>query len=129
MVKIKKKQEDKKIEATENLSEESAEIKRSLCLCFARIHKLIANCQSCGKVICEKEGLPDCLFCHQPIEEEEEEDLITTAYFENAVHHKEQLLEFQASKIAKKNIYKKKFNNNFIFTLLKQNHRMTNFLK
>lgn len=104
MVKIKKKQEDRKIETIENISEESPVVERALCLCFARIHKLIANCQSCGKVICEKEGLPDCLFCHQPIEEIEEDDLIATAYFEKAVYHKEQLLEFQASKIAKKNI-------------------------
>ena len=36
---------------------------RHPCSCNARRHALIANCLSCGKVICEQEGAGPCLFC------------------------------------------------------------------
>lgn len=33
------------------------------CLCQARRHKLISNCLSCGKIVCEQEGEGPCSFC------------------------------------------------------------------
>ncbi|KAL5747439.1 hypothetical protein ACOSP7_024442 [Xanthoceras sorbifolium] len=33
------------------------------CSCQARQHKLISNCLSCGKIVCEQEGEGPCLFC------------------------------------------------------------------
>ena len=36
---------------------------RKLCNCQAQTHKLIGNCISCGRVVCEQEGKGPCLFC------------------------------------------------------------------
>ncbi|XP_077213844.1 transcription regulator/ zinc ion binding protein [Tasmannia lanceolata] len=33
------------------------------CSCQARRHKLVSNCVSCGKIICEQEGEGPCSFC------------------------------------------------------------------
>lgn len=33
------------------------------CSCQARRHKLISNCLSCGKIVCEQEGEGPCSFC------------------------------------------------------------------
>nr|GLL22206.1 activating signal cointegrator 1 [Ipomoea trifida] len=33
------------------------------CSCQARRHKLISNCLSCGKIVCEQEGEGPCNFC------------------------------------------------------------------
>ncbi|KAI9086453.1 hypothetical protein K1719_031537 [Acacia pycnantha] len=33
------------------------------CLCQARQHRLISNCLSCGKIVCEQEGEGPCNFC------------------------------------------------------------------
>lgn len=33
------------------------------CSCQARRHKLVSNCLSCGKIVCEQEGEGPCLFC------------------------------------------------------------------
>ncbi|KAF6148222.1 hypothetical protein GIB67_011997 [Kingdonia uniflora] len=33
------------------------------CLCQARQHKLVSNCLSCGKIVCEQEGEGPCSFC------------------------------------------------------------------
>lgn len=33
------------------------------CLCQARRHKLVSNCLSCGKIVCEQEGEGPCKFC------------------------------------------------------------------
>ncbi|KAK6261630.1 hypothetical protein QUC31_007446 [Theobroma cacao] len=33
------------------------------CLCQARRHRLISNCLSCGKIVCEQEGEGPCNFC------------------------------------------------------------------
>ncbi|KAL8998766.1 MAG: hypothetical protein Q9169_002216 [Polycauliona sp. 2 TL-2023] len=40
------------------------------CSCNATRHPLLAaapNCQSCGKIICVKEGIGPCTFCSQPL--------------------------------------------------------------
>lgn len=36
---------------------------RKLCDCQARRHRLITNCLSCGRIICEQEGEGPCMFC------------------------------------------------------------------
>lgn len=33
------------------------------CLCQARQHRLVSNCLSCGKIVCEQEGEGPCHFC------------------------------------------------------------------
>lgn len=33
------------------------------CSCQARRHKLVSNCLSCGKIVCEQEGEGPCSFC------------------------------------------------------------------
>ncbi|XP_030937162.1 activating signal cointegrator 1 [Quercus lobata] len=33
------------------------------CSCQARCHKLVSNCLSCGKIVCEQEGEGPCSFC------------------------------------------------------------------
>lgn len=36
---------------------------RHHCDCQASKHKLVTNCISCGRIICEQEGSGPCLFC------------------------------------------------------------------
>ena len=36
---------------------------RTQCECQALKHKVINNCTSCGRVVCEQEGAGPCLFC------------------------------------------------------------------
>lgn len=33
------------------------------CICQARSHRLVSNCLSCGKIVCEQEGEGPCHFC------------------------------------------------------------------
>ena len=33
------------------------------CTCQARQHRLVSNCLSCGKIVCEQEGEGPCSFC------------------------------------------------------------------
>ncbi|KAK9474579.1 uncharacterized protein V1510DRAFT_272234 [Dipodascopsis tothii] len=44
--------------------------RRTICNCQAQRHPLLEiapNCLSCGKIICLKEGLGPCTFCHTPL--------------------------------------------------------------
>ena len=36
---------------------------RKICYCQTTLHRLVNNCVSCGKVVCEQEGEGPCLFC------------------------------------------------------------------
>lgn len=36
---------------------------RHSCECLAQKHKLINNCITCGRIVCEQEGSGPCLFC------------------------------------------------------------------
>lgn len=51
---------------------------RHLCECQASKHKLINNCLSCGRIVCEQEGSGPCLFCGNLVCTEEENQLINT---------------------------------------------------
>lgn len=36
---------------------------RHPCDCLAQKHKLVNNCLSCGRIVCDQEGSGPCLFC------------------------------------------------------------------
>jgi hypothetical protein len=61
------------------------------CGCFGTVHKPLANCLHCGRIICEKEGYGYCPFCFNRIDE----TMIPQGEaFEKAIMHKERLLQF-----------------------------------
>ncbi|KAJ6870130.1 hypothetical protein NC652_035903 [Populus alba x Populus x berolinensis] len=43
--------------------EKSFHLQRKPCPCQARQHRLVSNCLSCGKIVCEQEGEGPCRFC------------------------------------------------------------------
>ena len=45
---------------------------RHLCDCQATRHKLIRNCLSCGRIVCEQERAGPCLFCGDFVASREE---------------------------------------------------------
>ncbi|KAH7726351.1 activating signal cointegrator 1 [Aphelenchoides avenae] len=49
---------------------------RHACECQAREHQLVANCLSCGRVVCEQEGSGPCFFCSALVCTREERELI-----------------------------------------------------
>ncbi|EJD75696.1 activating signal cointegrator 1 [Loa loa] len=49
---------------------------RHRCDCQARTHKLIRNCMSCGRVVCEQEGSGPCMFCGELVCTREERKLL-----------------------------------------------------
>ncbi|VDK72295.1 unnamed protein product [Litomosoides sigmodontis] len=49
---------------------------RHRCDCQARVHKLIRNCISCGRVVCEQEGSGPCMFCGELVCTREERKLL-----------------------------------------------------
>ncbi|XP_004529628.1 activating signal cointegrator 1 [Ceratitis capitata] len=49
---------------------------RRLCDCQASQHKLINNCLSCGRIVCEQEGSGPCLFCGEIVCTNEEMQLM-----------------------------------------------------
>ena len=75
---------------------------RHPCSCNGRRFKLLYNCLSCGKVICEQEGEGPCLFCgadpHStaPLASSGDEGAAAASAAE-ATRRKERLLEFDRS--------------------------------
>ncbi|VDK80030.1 unnamed protein product [Onchocerca ochengi] len=49
---------------------------RHRCDCQARMHKLIRNCISCGRVVCEQEGSGPCMFCNELVCTREERQIL-----------------------------------------------------
>ncbi|KAM5173016.1 activating signal cointegrator 1 [Mantella aurantiaca] len=49
---------------------------RHPCECLAQRHKLINNCMTCGRIICEQEGSGPCLFCGNLVCTKEEQDIL-----------------------------------------------------
>lgn len=49
---------------------------RRLCNCQASQHKLINNCLSCGRIVCEQEGSGPCLFCGEIVCTNEEQQVL-----------------------------------------------------
>ncbi|KAJ3124871.1 hypothetical protein HK098_000809 [Nowakowskiella sp. JEL0407] len=51
----------------------NTESKRKVCTCQAAKHPLLANCLSCGKIICTLEGSGPCSFCGFYVESKEQQ--------------------------------------------------------
>ncbi|XP_018408497.1 PREDICTED: activating signal cointegrator 1 isoform X3 [Nanorana parkeri] len=49
---------------------------RHPCECLAQKHKLINNCMTCGRIVCEQEGSGPCLFCGSLVCTKEEQDIL-----------------------------------------------------
>ncbi|XP_068169497.1 activating signal cointegrator 1 [Antennarius striatus] len=49
---------------------------RHACECLAQKHKLINNCLSCGRIVCEQEGSGPCLFCGSLVCTKEEQEIL-----------------------------------------------------
>lgn len=102
---------------------------RHPCECLAQKHKLINNCVSCGRIVCEQEGSGPCLFCGSLVCTREEQEILQrdsnksqklrkklmgdggerdylphqeakmAAGLEKAVQHKDKLLEFDRNSV------------------------------
>ncbi|XP_074862770.1 activating signal cointegrator 1 [Carettochelys insculpta] len=49
---------------------------RHACECLGQKHKLINNCLTCGRIVCEQEGSGPCLFCNTLVCTKEEQDIL-----------------------------------------------------
>ncbi|XP_001509179.3 activating signal cointegrator 1 isoform X1 [Ornithorhynchus anatinus] len=49
---------------------------RHPCECLGQKHKLINNCLTCGRIVCEQEGSGPCLFCGSLVCTREEQDIL-----------------------------------------------------
>ncbi|XP_025055687.1 activating signal cointegrator 1 [Alligator sinensis] len=49
---------------------------RHSCECLGQKHKLINNCLTCGRIVCEQEGSGPCLFCGALVCTKEEQDIL-----------------------------------------------------
>ncbi|XP_039979229.1 activating signal cointegrator 1 isoform X2 [Xiphias gladius] len=102
---------------------------RHACECLAQKHKLINNCISCGRIVCEQEGSGPCLFCGSLVCTTEEQEILQRdsnksqklrkklmgdcgerdylphqevkmkAGLEKAVQHKDKLLEYDRNSV------------------------------
>ncbi|XP_029980505.1 activating signal cointegrator 1 isoform X2 [Sphaeramia orbicularis] len=102
---------------------------RHACECLGQKHKLINNCISCGRIVCEQEGSGPCLFCGNLVCTKEEQEILQRdsnksqklrkklmgdcgerdylphqearmkAGLEKAMQHKEKLLEYDRNSV------------------------------
>ncbi|XP_057690298.1 activating signal cointegrator 1 [Corythoichthys intestinalis] len=102
---------------------------RQSCDCLAQKHRLINNCISCGRIVCEQEGSGPCLFCGSLVCTKEEQEILLRdsnksqklrkklmgdcgerdylvhqenkmkAGLEKAVQHKDKLLEYDRTSV------------------------------
>ncbi|GAA6091904.1 activating signal cointegrator 1 [Tachysurus ichikawai] len=49
---------------------------RHSCDCLAQKHKLINNCLTCGRIVCEQEGSGPCFFCGSLVCTNEEQEIL-----------------------------------------------------
>ncbi|XP_032647071.2 activating signal cointegrator 1 isoform X2 [Chelonoidis abingdonii] len=49
---------------------------RHSCECLGQKHKLINNCLTCGRIVCEQEGSGPCFFCSTLVCTKEEQDIL-----------------------------------------------------
>ena len=49
---------------------------RNLCNCQARIHGLVLNCLSCGRIVCQQEGSGPCIYCGNLVCTKEEREIL-----------------------------------------------------
>ncbi|XP_064608774.1 activating signal cointegrator 1-like isoform X2 [Liolophura sinensis] len=103
---------------------------RHCCECQASKHRLISNCVSCGRVVCEQEGSGPCLFCGELVCTQEEQEILSRgskkseklrqfltkgdnrdylpttvakmeAGFEKALQHKDRLLDYDRTSVSR----------------------------
>ncbi|XP_076012336.1 activating signal cointegrator 1 isoform X2 [Genypterus blacodes] len=102
---------------------------RKACDCLAQKHRLVNNCISCGRIVCEQEGSGPCIFCGSLVCTNEEQEILQrgsnksqklrkklmgeagerdylpgqeariTAGLEKALEHKEKLLEYDRNSV------------------------------
>lgn len=102
---------------------------RHACECLAQKHKLINNCITCGRIVCEQEGSGPCFFCGSLVCTKEEQEILQRdsnksqklrkklmgdfgereylshqeatmkAGLEKAIQHKDKLLEYDRNSI------------------------------
>src|SRR5687767_9338953 len=53
---------------------------RNLCNCQARIHGLVLNCLSCGRIVCQQEGSGPCMYCGNLVCTKEEREVNSVSY-------------------------------------------------
>lgn len=102
----KKKKKNKEEVNLEDIQKGTVLVKgRKECDCMATTHKLINNCLTCGRIVCEQEGEGACFFCgnmvytkNNPLAKENFiaiNDAVTLdANKEKALAHKEKLLAY-----------------------------------
>ncbi|KAI4879581.1 hypothetical protein NFI96_026535 [Prochilodus magdalenae] len=49
---------------------------RHSCDCLAQKHKLVNNCMTCGRIVCEQEGSGPCFFCDSLVCTKEEQEIL-----------------------------------------------------
>ncbi|ETE66571.1 Activating signal cointegrator 1, partial [Ophiophagus hannah] len=77
---------------------------RHSCECLAQKHKLINNCLTCGRIVCEQEGSGPCLFCGTLADISDKDSLQLRearlkSGLEMAVKHKDKLLEYDKTSV------------------------------
>uniref|UniRef100_A0A3Q3S910 Activating signal cointegrator 1 n=1 Tax=Mastacembelus armatus TaxID=205130 RepID=A0A3Q3S910_9TELE len=99
---------------------------RHACECLAQKHRLINNCITCGRIVCEQEGSGPCLFCGSLVCTKEEQEILQRdsnksqklrkklmgdcellphqeakmrAGLEKALQHKDKLLEYDRNSV------------------------------
>ncbi|KAK9459296.1 putative zinc finger motif, C2HC5-type-domain-containing protein [Lipomyces oligophaga] len=87
--------------------EYSKSAERTPCDCQAQRHPLLQvapNCLNCGKIICVKEGMGPCTFCHTPLLSTDEYNAIVTELRQERGHLKSEINnERQSHKIRSQN--------------------------
>ena len=69
-----------------------------MCYCQCTRHKLVNNCISCGKVVCEQEGEGPCLFCGAWVDRETSYDVGEDGNeYEVALNHRDRLIEYDVN--------------------------------
>ena len=91
---------------------------RQICYCQCQQHPLVNNCINCGKVVCELEGEGPCLFCGAWVDRESTYDLseiydfddkekenedasILNIKYQEALRHRNRLIQFDNDAIAR----------------------------
>ena len=71
---------------------------RKICYCQTTQHKLVSNCVSCGKIVCEQEGEGPCLFCGAWVDADQYYD-VGDDYrdYEVALEHRDKLIDFDVN--------------------------------
>ena len=87
---------------------------REVCMCMGKIHRIINNCLSCGKIVCKSEGQGPCLFCGNLVYSKQNQFKEDPNYHKSldndyealkAMTFKEKLLDYDKSEIATKNVF------------------------